>query len=176
MSNIKVISSEIEPVYSETNVYYTQLAADGIMFNAPTNGQSVAANGYLSYQLTVPANINKTVYISLIAGGSASAFSVSEFKNAYLSGTGTTITPVNTNWDYSGGSACTVKYVSQATDPKSGGTLAQTLIGTGGTLAYTVDGRIVIPSTSAEQTFYLRVTNRSALTNLCALTVTWWEI
>jgi len=176
MPNIKVISSPKEPVNTEANVYYTQLAADGIMFNAPTGTQSVPANGYLSYQLTIPANINKTIYIVQVAGGATVNSSVAEFKNGFFAASGTAITPVCTKWSQTGGSSCTVKYLSQVADPLSGGTLLQSFVAPGGTLAYRVDGRDVISSSSSARTFYVRVTNRTNQANLCAIGVTWWEV
>lgn len=175
MPNTKIISASSEPVFAETTPGYIYGAANGHVYDITTGSIDVAANGFLLVQLTNPANSGKTIYIVRIAGGSTVNTNLDIFKNATFSPSGTSITPHNNNWSYSDASSCTAKYSNSATDITSGGTLMITFIQTGGQMLIAFDGRLVIPSSTSDRQFYIRLKNNTNQTNTCSFSLAYWE-
>jgi len=175
MPNYRIISSSVDPLIVLNNQPYTEAAKNGQVYDITTGDISVVGSGYLATQLTVPANQNKTIYILRLIGGSTVNTTFEIYRNATFSG-GTSITPANNNWNFSGGSTCTAKYISQATDPITGGTLLISLVQIGGGLLLPFDGRIVIPSSTTDRQFYLVLKNKSTSSNLCSISLAYWEV
>ena len=175
MPNYKIITSASEPLLVLNNQPYTDASINGQVFDITTGDQSVVGSGYLATQLTIPANIDKTVYILRLIGGSTVNTTLELYRNATFSG-GTSITPVNNNYDFSGGSLCTAKYITQAADPLTGGTILISLVQIGGGILLPFDGRIVIPSSTTARTFYLVLKNKSTSSNLCSISLAYWEV
>ncbi|WP_110113173.1 hypothetical protein [Bacillus sp. CGMCC 1.16541] len=154
-----------------------QMAAmEGNFYSVTTGRESVAANGFLSIQLTMPANSNRTIYVQTVFGGATTNTTVDLLFNATFAAAGTAITPVNTNSGSTNTSAIVGKYISQATDPTTGGTLFSSIIQTGGTVTEIYDGAVVVPSTTSDRTLYTRLTNNTNQVNILAITITYWEL
>jgi hypothetical protein len=173
--NYKIISSASEPLIVLNNQPYTDAAKNGQVYDITTGEINVVANGYLAVQLTVPANQNKTVYILRLIGGSTVNTTLDIYRNATFSG-GTALTPVNNNWNFSGSGASTAKYITQLTDPIIGGTLLISFVQAGGGILLPFDGRIVIPSSTTDRQFTLNLRNRTNQSNLCAISLAYWEL
>ncbi|WP_110113174.1 hypothetical protein [Bacillus sp. CGMCC 1.16541] len=151
-------------------------AFQGRFFESSTGSQSVAANGFLVVQYTIPANSNRTVYIQRVSGGATTNTTIDILFNATFAAAGTTITPVNSNLASAITSVVTGKYLSQATDPTTGGTRVNSIIQTGGPVVIDYSGRIIIPSTTTDRTFYIRLANNTNQTNILSVNVSWWEL
>lgn len=175
MPNYKIISNSSDPLVVLNNQPYTDAAINGQVYDITTGDINVDANGYLAVQLTVPANINKTVYILRLIGGSTVNTTLDIYRNATFSG-GTSITPVNNNLDFTGGSVSTAKYKSQLANPVIGGTLMISFVQTGGGILLPFDGRIVIPSSTTDRQLYLVLKNKTNQSNICAISLAYWEI
>jgi len=175
MPNYKIITASSDQLYVESTPGYIYGAAAGQVYDITTGSIDVVANGFLLVQLTNPANSGKTIYIARIAGGSLVNTTLDIFKNATFSGSGTPITPHNNNWSYSDASACTAKYINSATDITSGGTLMITFIQTGGQMLIAFDGRLVIPSSTSDREYYIRLKNNTNQTNTCSFSLAYWE-
>ena len=174
MNNL-VFNKANHPLFVLNNQAYTDAAQNGQIYDVTTGELDVVANGFLSVQLTIPANQQKTIYILRLLGGSTVNTALDLFRDATFTG-GTSITPVNNNWDFSGGSVCTGKYLNQAEDPIAGGTLLLAMVQAGGGILIPFDGRIVIPSSSTDRTFYLRLKNKTNQVNTCAISFSYWEL
>ncbi len=174
MNNL-VFNNANRPLYVLNNQAYTDAANNGQVYDVTTGEIDVVANGFLSVQMTIPANQNKTIYILRVLGGSTVNTALDFYRNATFTG-GTSITPVNNNWDFSGGSVCTAKYLNQATNPISGGTMLLSMVQAGGGILIPFDGRIVIPSSTADRTFYLGLKNKTNQVNTCAISFAYWEL
>lgn len=176
MPNYKVITSASEPLLVLNNQPYTDASNNGQVFDVTTGEITMVASGFMTAQLTIPANTDKTVYILRLVGGTTANTTLDLLENAGFAASGTSITPVNNNYNYSGGSVCTAKYLNQATDPTSGGVPLISIVQTGGGTLLPFDGRIVIPSSTSDRTFYLRLRNKSNTTNICAMSLAYWEV
>ncbi|MDD3268838.1 MAG: hypothetical protein PHX14_05905 [Syntrophomonadaceae bacterium] len=175
MPNYKIINSEANPLYAQSTTPYLQGAVNGQIYDITTGSIDVAANGFLLVQLNIPAETNKTVYIIRLAGGATVNTRLDILRNAAFSGSGTAITPHNNNWSYLDSSTCTAKYSNSASDTTSGGELMITLIQNGGQMLVAFDGRLVIPSSSTERQFYIRIKNDTNQVNSCSLSLAYWE-
>ncbi len=174
MPNYKIISSTPEPLYVQSTTAINTAAANGRVFSVTTGDQSIPGSGFLAVQLTIPANSEKTIYIVRVAGGSLSNAVIDTYRNATFSG-GTNITPYNENWGFSGGSACTCKFLINSTDPTTGGQNISTIVANGLVLA-SYEGRLIIPSSSSDRQFYLVLRNKSSSTNIAAATIGYMEL
>lgn len=174
MNNL-IFNNSNQPLYVLNNQAYTDAAKNGQIYDVTTGELDVIANGFLSLQFTVPANQDKTIYILRVLGGSTVNTALDFFQNATFTG-GTSITPVNNNWNFTGGSVCTAKYLNQAADPIAGGTLLLSMVQSGGGILIPFDGRMVIPSSTSDRTFYLRLKNSTNQVNTCAISFAYWEI
>ncbi|PKM77869.1 MAG: hypothetical protein CVU90_05330 [Firmicutes bacterium HGW-Firmicutes-15] len=175
MPNYKIISSASDPLVVLNNQPYTDAAKNGQVYDITTGDVTVSGSGYLAAQLTIPANQNITVYILRLIGGSTVSTTFEIYRNAAFTG-GTSITPANNNWDYSGGSVCTAKYINQLADPTSGGTLLISVTQAGGGVLLPFDGRIIIPSSTVDRQFYLLLKNKTTTTNVCSISLAYWEV
>lgn len=173
MSNNLIISDFANPVYIFDINTPSTISEKGVVYDITTGSVSVAPSSFLVLQLTIPANINKTIYIGRIAGGATANILFDILRNASFSASGTAVTPINNNWDYGSNSGCTAKYISQGTDPTTGGNLLISFIqpSGGGLILVPFDGRIVIPSSSSALYFTLRLANTSNQANPCSISL-----
>lgn len=187
MPNNFPISSQANPLYvSVTSTIITpavvsspavKAALDGTFCMSSTGSQTVAANQFLLVQHTVPANVNKTIYIQRVSGGAITNTTIDIMYNATFAATGTAFTPINSNLGKSTSSVVTGKFLSSsAPDPTTGGTRVNSIIQTGGPVVIDYDGRLVIPSTTSQRTFYIRLANNTNQANTLAINVSWWEL
>lgn len=184
--NKSVFNNENDPLYvqnvtsvSDATVISPQEAAaalDGNFYNISTGSLSVAANGFLTVQLTIPINSNRTIYIARVSGGAITNTTIDIFFNATFAAAGTALTPVNTNTSSSNTSVVTGKYLTGAADPTTGGTRLASIIQTGGPVLVDYDGRIIIPATTTTRTFYIRLANNTNQVNLLSINVGYWEL
>lgn len=94
-------------------------------------------------------------------------------RNASFAAAGTSLTPRNTNFGFPDSSVVTAKYISQSTDPTTGGQLLQSFIqpSGGGVIIFDYDGRIkMTPGT----TFVVRLANLAAATSMVN-NISYWE-
>ncbi|OFW76464.1 MAG: hypothetical protein A2201_06545 [Alicyclobacillus sp. RIFOXYA1_FULL_53_8] len=151
-----------------------EAANNGIFYTISTGLQLVSsASGFLVFQLTNPANSGKTLQLRSVRTGSFNSTIIDIFRNSTFTG-GTSIIPRNTNYSFTDASIATAKYLASNTDPTTGGTLLQTVQQANGSATFDYDGRVIIPGSAANQTFYVRLTNSGTTTNM-ATTVSWWE-
>ena len=175
MPNFHIVSNANDPLLVLNNQPFADATINGQVYDVSTAEHDVPANGFLTIQLTIPANQGKTIYILRLIGGSTVNTTLDILRNATFTG-GTTITPVNNNWSYTNTSVCTAKYLSQATDPTTGGTNVLSLVQTGGGLLLPFDGRLVIPSSTTDRYFYIRLSNKTNQVNLCSISIAYWEV
>lgn len=184
--NCTVSNTPCNPLYvknttSLTNPIVTisqasQAAMQGQFFTITTGSQSVTTmNNVLVVQMTIPANSNKTVYIQRVSGGATANTVIDILYNATFAAAGTSQTPVNTNQGSSKTSVVSAKFTT-GTDPTTGGTLVNSIIQTGGPVVIDYDGRLIIPSTTTDRTFYVRLINTSGGTNSLSVNISYWEI
>lgn len=166
-ANYKPISSLSEPVYSRGIPSAEMESIRGALFVATTGSISVVANGFLALRLSNPTS-SYYANIQRFSGGSTVNTTIDIYKNATLTATGTSFTPRNFNTLYTDNSSMNVEYLSQGTNPVSGGTLLSTFVQTGGILFCTLDAALKIaPGTNV----VLRLTNNTNQTNLCSINV-----
>lgn len=178
MSNYKIISSQEEPVYVEASTAANAASAAGKFFSVTTGDQTIPSSGFLALQLTVPADIDKTIYIWRIAGGSQTTAVIDTYRNATFSGgtSGTSITPYPENWSYASGTTSVIcQYLISASDPTSGGEPISTVVANGLVMA-SYDGRVIIPSSTSDRTFYVILRNKTNQTNVAAATLAYAEL
>ncbi len=176
MPNNLVISAESNPVFAQANVLeYTERASElGRLYCISTGLLSVASNNYLCVQLTNPANAGIALYIATVSAGSAVASTMEIFRNATMASPAP-LTPRNRNWSFSDSSLATGGYLNQAADPTTGGILLASLVQTGGQTVREYNGQFILPGTTSNRTFYLRLVNTSNQANTMSATITWWE-
>jgi hypothetical protein len=174
MPNYKLIYDTTDPLVVSNTPSYIYGANIGQVYDITTGTVDIAANGFLLTQLTIPANSGKTIYIVRLIGGSTVNTVLDIFRNATFSG-GTAITPHNNNWNYSDASVCTAKFINSATDITSGGTQLITFVQTGGGTLLAFDGRLLIPSSTTDRQFYIRLKNSTNQTNTCSFSLAYWE-
>lgn len=170
------VTSPNQLIFGTNLNYSSYYARSGQVYTACTGSISVSANGFLVLQLTNPAHSGKILYINRISGGATTNTTFDMLKNATFSATGTPITPQNTNWNFSNSSAATIKYLSQGTDPTTGGTNLISIIQTGGPLILDYGGLYIIPYGPTDRELYLRLTNNTNQVNILSINITWWEI
>jgi len=178
LNNVPIINTN-QPFFSyNTNyaVYETKL---GHLFNADTGVQTVAGTFYLVYELDVPPNKNKTVYIDRVVGGSSGTTTMDILKNATFTESGTTCSIVNRNWNSENDSIVSCKYLNNGTiiDPTQGGLLIDTYFTNASTIDRAYDGRLAISSGTTTSQLYVRLLNTSTgVGNLSlSVNVSWWE-
>lgn len=171
-TNTELILNPNELIFGASLEFSAYYARSGKVYTVSTGPQAVAANGFLLVQLTNPAISGKTMYIDCISGGSITNTTVDMLKNASFADAGTALTPHNTNWSFSDTSIVTGKYLSQATDPTTGGTLLLSIIQTGGPDVVDFGGRYIVSSGQ----LYIRLTNNINQTSALSINITWWEI
>ncbi len=175
MTNYKIINSNEEPLFTDSTPSYIYGADQGQVYDITTGGINVAANGFLLFQLTNTSNSGKTINIIRLAGGSTVNTTLDIMRNAAFASSGIGITPHNNNWDYSDTSVCSAKYLTSGSDVTSGGSLLISYIQTGGQTLFPFDGRLVIPSSTSDRQFYIRLTNNTNQVNRCSLSLAYWE-
>lgn len=176
MPNYFVVNSANDPLYDKALILTQnyQAAQSGVLYRLTTGSQSLVIGGFLLLQITVPANTKKTIYINEVDCGSQGALTLDIFRNATFAAAGTSAVPLNCNSAFSNNSSMTVKWLTSATDPTSGGTLERTLIGTSGFII-SLNGASIMTSTTSNLTYYLRITNGGVANNV-SLGVSWWEL
>lgn len=152
------------------------LGMEGKLYSVATGSQSVVASGYLVLEITNPAASNKMIDIIRFEGGTSTNATIDILRNADLSVSGSSLSPLNRNWDYSDSSSITARYVTQAADPVSGGYLLTSVIGTGGSLSIGYDGEFILPSEATDETFSIRARNDTSQINTLSICVTWVEV
>jgi hypothetical protein len=148
----------------------------GNLFIATTDPQDMSSNIYMGVQVTNPANSGKTIYVNSIIGGAIKDTIIGIYRNATFSGTGTAPTPRNTNYGFSDTSSMTVKFLLSSTDPRNNGVLLYYTMQVGGPIEINYNGRIIVPSSSADQTIYLRIVNTGGIGNNVSIGIEWWEL
>ena len=167
------LSSNKQPLISVTPAVHSSIL--GQYYLISTGSQSVTGQGHiLALQINIPANINKTVFIDKITGGSISHTTIDVLYNASFAAPGTSILPVNVNLGSSNTSLVTGKFFTGA-DPSVGGTIIKCIIQTGGSLIIEYDGRLIIPSSTSNQTILIRLINTSNQTNNLSINLGYWE-
>ena len=174
--NYKPLTSPNELVYSTSLPFYGYYARSGNVYTVSTGSLTISANGYLVVQLTNPANSGRTIYINRISGGATTNTTFDILKNATFSAAGTPLTPTNTNWSYADTSAITGKYLSQSPDPTTGGTLMMSIIQVGGPVVLDFDGMYIMPSSTTNREFYIRLINNANQVNILSVNINWWEL
>lgn len=183
MNNVPITSPK-SPVYAQSTVidYTTAVSQGGQVYSISTGSQSVAVSGFLTVQVTNPANSNKTIYIERISGGSTTNTTIDILKNATITTgvppTPTTLTINNRNWNSGNNSSMTGKYVTATagTDPTVGGTLLSSIIQVGGPITLLYNGEFIIPSSTIDREFYIRLVNNGNQVNILSINITWWEL
>jgi len=152
-----------------------QLEYEGKIYSISTGVQSVEASGYLALEITNPANSNSTIEVSRITGGSNASGTIDILRNGSLVVSGISLNPRNRNWDFADDSAMSVQYVTQDTDPISGGDLLGSTISPGGTISVLYDDAFIIPNATTDRSLLLRIKNNTSLASTVSLTITWLE-
>ncbi len=152
------------------------LNQEGKIYSVTTGLQTVNASGYMALKLTNPANSNNMIDIIRVEGGSTGTMTLDVLRNAALSVSGLTLSPCNRNWDYSDNSSMIVEYISQASDPVSGGDILTSFTILGGSLDIKYDGEFIIPDDSTDKRFIIRINNDTSETNKISIGVTWIEV
>ncbi|MFC4303586.1 hypothetical protein [Cohnella boryungensis] len=192
MPNDSLFDSSAHPLYTRSiNTYASPgtvaapdigAAQTGSEYNATaTNSASLGGLGgsvIIALQLANPAGSGKTLYVSLIAGGTSIALSLlSSFsatltvaKNATLASPAT-VTPTNSNFASAKTSAMTA---SSSTSAPSGGTSVLSLPLVAGQVEIVQRGNLVVPPNNS-----ITVTLSASLSVLGVLGATanlmWWE-
>ena len=168
--NYKIISGLTDPiVIQDIAIACNKL---GCRFNMSTGNQSTASSKYLTMQVTIPANWGKTMYVDTLRAGSNAA-SVVDILSTALSGTGTTMSPINTNFGSSNKSAITGLYNTSA--PSTTSSSFQTFIFNSGTYETNFNGRIIFTSKTTEQKYCISVHSESGTGNNM-IGFSWWEL
>lgn len=152
------------------------LGMEGKLYSVSTGSQSVAASGYLALEITNPANSNRMIDIIRVEGGTSTDTTIDILRNADLTVSGSSLTPLNRNWEYSDSSSITVMYITQASDPVSGGDLLTSVVDAGGSLSIRYDGEFILPSETIDGTFSIRARNETGQVNTISIGVTWIEV
>ncbi|PKM77868.1 MAG: hypothetical protein CVU90_05325 [Firmicutes bacterium HGW-Firmicutes-15] len=151
------------------------LSEEGKIYSVATGSQSIDASGYLALEVTNPADSNKMIEVIRIEGGTLTTTTIDILRNAPLAVSGFSLSPLNRNWNCTDSSAMTVKYITQATDPTSGGDLLTSVIQTSGKISMTYDGEFVLPGTTSDNHFSLRIKNNTSEANTLSVSITWLE-
>ncbi len=152
-----------------------QLDYEGKIYSISTGTQSIDASGYLALEITNPANSNNTIEISRVTGGSTTSTTADVLRDASIAASGVSLTPRNRNWNFADDSAMSAQYVTQATDPTSGGDLLASTISPGGIISVLYDDAFIIPDATSDRSFILRIKNNTSLPSTVSLTITWIE-
>ncbi len=152
------------------------LNQEGKVFSVTTGFQSIEASGYLGFNFINPADSNNIIDIIRVEGGSTGSITLEVLRNAALSVSGLSLSPRNRNWDYSDNSSMVVEYISQLSDPVSGGDLLASYPKMGGEFSIRYDGEFVIPSDSSDKRLLIRINNTANDTNRISIGITWIEV
>lgn len=174
MPNNNVFNTDSEPLYMEqTNTYSNpgigsdqewEAAVNGILFMASTSGSLTSGQSML-LQVTNPGASGKNMYLSFVSGSISAAGTLALLRGGTFSGT--TVTPVNSNFGSAAASSMTVQRLAGSI---SGSPLTlSSLILSGGPSLSRFSGRIIVtPGTSI--TVSVGTGAASASANL-----SWWE-
>jgi len=152
------------------------LNENGKLYSVTTGPQSVAASGYLVLEINNLADSNKWMEVVRIEGGVNASTNIDILRNAPISVSGIALTPRNRNWSYADSSALSAQYVTQATDPTSGGELLTSVIQTGGSINIKYDGEFLILGGITDRQFSVRLANNTSQPNTLAISITWLEL
>lgn len=145
------------------------------MYSVATGAQSVNASGYLVLEITNPADSNTMIEVIRIEGGTLTPTTIDILRNGPIAVSGVSLNPLNRNWNYADNSAMTAKYVTQDTDPTSGGDLLTSVIQTSGAISMLYDGEYLLPGMTSDSQFSLRIKNNTSDTSTLAISITWME-
>jgi hypothetical protein len=174
MNNNVFNNGLFEPLGSIEPYYFA--AQHGYFYTITTGNQVVTeANGFFALQLVTQNNSGKTIRIQSVQVSSQVAITINIYRNATLNVSGTSLTPRNTNWGSPDASVVTGSWVSQASDPTSGGVLLQAFNQVEGITELDFDGRHVIPSMATNQQYYILVQS-SVANSPVSINVSWWEL
>ncbi len=182
--NDKVFNESVAPLFTQSvNTYVAptvigvqeeNATQSGVMYFLTTGSISVVASGFLVVQMTNPVASGNMINIARISGGATVNTRIDLLRNASFAAAGTSLTPRNTNFGYPDSSVVTAKYISQSTDPTTGGQLLHSFIqpSAGGVVTFNYDGRIkMTPGT----TFVIRLANLATSANPMTSNIGWWE-
>ena len=144
----------------------------GSSYSVTTATQTVASNGFLDVQISNPTGSGKSLHIVGVTGGATTNTTIDLVKNGTFAAAGTTLTPRNINFGFSDSSIATVKWITQATDPTTGGVLVSSLIQIGGAVVVNYNGSWVMPSNT---TLVMRLVNNTNQSNPLSIGLQWWE-
>ncbi len=186
-SNIKIISSAAEPVYTSTvsinnpamptgteelALAYNKLQS---RFSVSTGARNVAKDNFLVLYITIPTNIEKTIYFDRLRAGNSDLSQIDMFV---LTSAATT-TPLTINNSYIGSLASTkVTAGYNTTDPGIANNLAlQTLILAGGVNYETeYGGRVIFQIPTSPLYYCIRVKNIGTVASSSMISLSWWEV
>lgn len=155
---------------------YEILNENGKLYSVSTGPQSVAASGYLVLEINNLADSNTWIEIVRIEGGASASTNIDILRNATITVSGVALTPRNRNWDFADSSALSAQYVTQATDPTSGGELLTSVIQTAGSINIKYDGEFLILGGITDRQFSVRLANSTSQPTTLAIGITWLEL
>lgn len=144
----------------------------GRYYTVNTGVVNVGANNLLVLLLTNPTGSTKIVRIARIMGGSYTDTTIQIVRNATFAAEGTAVTPRVTNFSATDSSVITGKWITQSTDPTTGGINIYTYVQNGEPKEYVFDGRIAI---NAGNRIAIIVTNNTNKVYPITINVDWRE-
>lgn len=147
-------------------------AIQGRYYVVNTGAVNVGANHLLVLLLNNPTGSSKIVRIARVLGGSSTDTIIQIVRNATFAAAGTPVTPRVTNFSDTDISIVTGKWITQASDPTTGGVIIYTYVQNGEPKEYVFDGRIAI---SAGNSIAIIATNNTHQVNPIAINVDWRE-
>lgn len=186
-SNLKIISSASQPVYTSsasinnpampTGTEGLALAYNKLQsrFSVSTGAQNVAKDSFLVLYITIPTNIGKTVYFDRLRAGNSDLSQIDIFVVASLP----TTSSLTINNTYIGSSALTkITAGYNTTDPGIADNLVlQTLILAGGVNYETeYGGRVIFQIPTSPLYYCIRVKNIGTVASSSMISLSWWEV
>ncbi|KJR48378.1 hypothetical protein UF75_1176 [Desulfosporosinus sp. I2] len=149
-------------------------ANQGRYYLLDTGVVNVGANHIMALEIDNPIASTKILRISRVTGSSNDDTTITIMRNSSFLAAGTAVTPHVTNFSSTDSSAValTCKWITQPTNPVTGGANIGTFVQNGDPIELDFSGRIVI---GAGKSIVIIVTNNSNQTHPVAMTVAWRE-
>ncbi|RCW49535.1 hypothetical protein [Paenibacillus prosopidis] len=143
---------------------------NGVLYYSTTSTRTVAANGFLSFQLSNPTTANRVaLVVRAFSGGQANA---TQFflRNGTLNG-GVTLSGFNGNFGFPDMSQMIPSFSISAVNPVTGGVTITSVLQVGGPPVNETAGRIIVPPGNR---FIVSLQNNAGA-NTFSISVSWVE-
>lgn len=143
---------------------------NGVLYYSTTSTQTVATNGFLSFQLSNPTAANRAARVVRVFAGAQVSTSEFYIRNGTLNG-GVTLSAFNGNFAFTDRSQMIPSFSISTVNPVTGGATLVSVLQAGGPPVIEEEGRIIVPPGSR---FIVSLQNLAA-SNILSISVSWIE-